>query len=527
MSSMKRSLASDREFDDRSIRILAAGGAVQRSPDSSGDGDPSRTEREDAAYQREWIDAVEEDLAQALEVARRQRLRIDELTEMTDRMLNERSERIARVTALNTSNGRLREDLNRTQQELTARQATTVRMTAELGKLQSAVEELDVARRDLANRLEAATREAKQLRADAAAREEHIACLEGELRAERKAREAAMAEAFDLRRQSEIDAARLNAALRVADTGRGPEVPPGGPAFGAARPAPGPGGMPTPRATTAAAIAAAPAAPLRPARRPASPAPGSVPAAAGQNRFLIVDTSAAADEAAQRLTARGYPATVLRADVPVASQVGGESAWAAAINLASAVGWMAATELRRLSVRPLLACALDATGANAIWLGSVDFAESPADDGRIAALLDKLAPRVKRALILGEPNGALQSVLDACKNAKLQTAVTLGDQETLETVGTLRPEAVIVHVAQPCASVFRAMLAVRTVDAMRHAPILFLLATPSQRPDPITLAESLAAIAPNGSMPRGDLADAFASALEIQRLKALTGVGGR
>lgn len=548
---MKGSLATDRALAAAPGERPAASDQAPSAAARSLLDEPADSAADDRDQLREWSEALEEDLAAALEESRRHRVRIEKLTAVNNRLLAERVERTTQMAQLTAERQRLEREakeavdrlakvereLSRTEQELAARQAANVRMVAEMGTLQSTVQELDAIRRELAERLETTTRGAKQRRSDAAALEEHIACLEGELRAERKAREAAMAEAADLRRQGEIAAARLEAALRVADTAWAAPAPPevaasaavtvevpraadnAGPVSLAPPPAHEP---PVPRPTTTIVRVSRPVVPRPAAAKPAAPAP-----AAGQNRFLVVDSTPFGAEAAEQLSVRGYAASVVRSDAPVAGQVGGESAWAALLNLASSAGWMLATDLRRLAVRPLLACAVGPGDPNAIWFGSVDFAESPADDLRVADILKEMVPQVKRVLVLGDLADGLAPVADACKGAKLQVAVTLGDQETLKAVGTLRPEVIVVHVGPTCTSALRALLAVRTVEVTRHAPTLFLLATPSLRPDPVTLASELLALAPNGTMPRQELPGAFATALEIHRLKALTALKGR
>ena len=90
----------------------------------------------------------------------------------------------------------------------------------------------------------------------------------------------------------------------------------------------------------------------------------------------------------------------------------------------------------------------------------------------------------------------------------------LDGRQALDLVPTIRPEAAILHLSPSCVDVFRAIAGLRTADAARDIPILFLLDAEPQPREEAFLTAGVRMLTGRGALAPDALVDKLASAFD-------------
>jgi chromosome segregation ATPase/CheY-like chemotaxis protein len=244
-----------------------------------------------------------------------------------------------------------------------------------------------------------------------------------------------------------------------------------------------------------------------------------VEAAAGGDCILL-DGEAIADSAARQLAEFGHRVSALAPSSAASDALRGRSVACAAVNLATAQTWSLLRHLRNgsgIARMPLVAYALADNAARGFWLGPVDFALLPVDQCDLAAMLNRLAPKLKRVIAMSNDIDVMSDVRSQLTTAGVSTAVVLDGRQALDLVATIRPEAAVLHLSPTCADVFRAIAGLRSAEITRDIPLVFLLDAEAQPREEAFLTAGVKVLSSRGTLAPDALVDSLASAFELYR----------
>lgn len=236
--------------------------------------------------------------------------------------------------------------------------------------------------------------------------------------------------------------------------------------------------------------------------------------------LLILDCGEEAARLARGLAELGQQATAMAPDASVAAQINGRRFDHAAINLSAPAAWQSIRSLRRPGAQAelsFIAYALPADAASGFWLGAVDFTVLPLVEGCLPAVLARIAPRVRRVIAMSNDIDVMGDVRAQLSNKGISTAVVLDGRQTLELVPTVRPEAAILHLSPKCTDVFRAVAGLRSSEAAKTIPILFLLDSAEQEQEEVFFAAGLRMLTTRGNLNGSELLKSLATTLDSLR----------
>jgi len=224
--------------------------------------------------------------------------------------------------------------------------------------------------------------------------------------------------------------------------------------------------------------------------------------------------------AARQLAEFGHRVSALDPTPAASDALKARSVACAAVNLAAPQAWTLLRHMRNgsgIARMPLIAYALAADAARGFWLGSVDFALLPVAQCDLAAMLNRLVPKVKRVIAMSNDIDVMSDVRTQLTTASVSTAVVLDGRQALDLVPTIRPEAAVLHLSPSCADVFRAIAGLRSAEITRDIPIIFLLDGEAQPREEAFLTAGLKVLSGRGSLAPEGLVDSLASAFEVYR----------
>jgi CheY-like chemotaxis protein len=246
----------------------------------------------------------------------------------------------------------------------------------------------------------------------------------------------------------------------------------------------------------------------------------SAEAAVETEALLILDSGEGVSDLAQRLGELGQLATAMAPDASVATHINGRRFAHAAINLSAPAAWQSIRSLRQAGAQPdlsFIAYALPAEAANGFWLGAVDFMVLPFADGCLPRVLGRIAPRVRRVIAMSNDIDVMSDVRAQLSGRGISTAVVLDGRQALDLVPTVRPEAAILHLSPRCTDVFRAVAGLRSNEASKSIPILFLLDSTEQAQEEAFFAAGLRMLTARGNFKGSDLVSSLATTLDSVR----------
>jgi CheY-like chemotaxis protein len=227
-----------------------------------------------------------------------------------------------------------------------------------------------------------------------------------------------------------------------------------------------------------------------------------------------------AADAARRLNEFGHRALCLSPAGDVATQLEGRVPTCTAINLAAPSAWQALRHMRNgsgVSHSPMLAYALAPDAAKGFWLGPVDFILLPVGEKNLGKLLRGMVPQLRRALAMSNDIDVVSEVRTQLSEMGISTAVVLDGRQALDLVSTVRPEGAVLHLTPSCADIFRTVAGLRSAEASRNIPILFLLDHEAEPREEAFLEAGVRSLLGRGNLPPGELVNSLAAALHSYR----------
>ena len=240
-------------------------------------------------------------------------------------------------------------------------------------------------------------------------------------------------------------------------------------------------------------------------------------AAPDAGELILLDGDASGARAARHLAEFGHRVSAMAPTPDGVNSFVQRKVTAAAVNLSTAVAWPTVRHLRNgsgIARMPLIAYALAENAPKGFWLGPVDFAILPVAQLDLPPLLNRLVPRVKRVLAMSNDIDVMSDVRTQLTAVNVSTAVVLDGRQALDLVPTIRPEAAILHLSPSCVDVFRAIAGLRTADAARDIPILFLLDAEPQPREEAFLTAGVRMLTGRGALAPDALVDKLASAFD-------------
>ena len=238
------------------------------------------------------------------------------------------------------------------------------------------------------------------------------------------------------------------------------------------------------------------------------------------NEIVLLDDGDIGSETARQLIAFGHRVTALVPEPEMTGPLGERSIACTAINLAIPTSWRTLRHLRNgsgIPHTPLVAYALAPNAPKGFWLGPVDFVLLPVDDCRMADILNRMVPKVKRVIAMSNDIDVMSDVRTQLTSAGISTAIVLDGRQALDLVATVRPEAAVLHLSPSCVDVFRAIAGLRNNESSRDVPILFLLDAEAQAREEAFLTAGVRMLSGRGNLMPADLTDSLASALDQYR----------
>ncbi len=238
------------------------------------------------------------------------------------------------------------------------------------------------------------------------------------------------------------------------------------------------------------------------------------------DEVVLFDEGDGSVELVRQLAEFGHRISSLVPEPESTAQLGVRTVACAAINLAVPTAWRTLRKMRNgsgIQRMPLIAYALAANAPKGFWLGPVDFAILPVEDSNVAAILNRMVPKVKRVIAMSNDIDVMGEVRTQLTTAGISTAVVLDGRQALDLVSTVRPEAAVLHLSPSCVDVFRAIAGLRSAEISREIPILFLLDNDAQPREEAFLTAGVRMLSGRGNMLPGALIDSLASALNPYR----------
>ena len=245
--------------------------------------------------------------------------------------------------------------------------------------------------------------------------------------------------------------------------------------------------------------------------------------AAARGDCILLDGEEIGGAAARRLAEFGHRVSALAPAAAASDALKQRAITCAAVNLAAPDAWGLVRHLRNgsgIPHMPLVAYALADKAAKGFWLGPVDFAILPAAQSDLAAILNRMAPKLKRIIAMSNDIDVMSDVRTQLSSTGISTAVVLDGRQALDLVPTIRPDAAVLHLSPSCADVFRAIAGLRGAEISREIPILFLLDANAQPREEAFLAAGVRTLTGRGSLAPDMLVDSLASAFEVYQAGA-------
>lgn len=254
-----------------------------------------------------------------------------------------------------------------------------------------------------------------------------------------------------------------------------------------------------------------------------SPEPAVLGESASPSEVAILDAAGPAESAVGHLLELGYRAAAIVADAGnVAEALAGHRIACAAVNLGLGTAWPAIRALRQGAdgaTPPLLAYALAPGSSTGFWFGPVDFSILPVKEN-VIELLQRMMPKVRRVIAMSSDLDVMSGLRAELNKARISTAVVLDGRQALDLVPTVRPEAAVLHLSPICADVFRAIGGLRSTEAGRDIPILFLMdETPHPREEAF-LSAGIRMLSGRGNLKSDELPSLLADMLGSYRSAA-------
>lgn len=244
---------------------------------------------------------------------------------------------------------------------------------------------------------------------------------------------------------------------------------------------------------------------------------------AGPEEILIIDGPDSAPALSAQIASYGHPAVGVSPGEGMLAHIDGHRFAHAAINLSSASAWQAIRALRTDSTRvdvPFFAYTLPSGAPGGFWLGPIDFVVLPLADNALPGILARLAPRARRVIGMSNDIDVMGDVRTQLSARSISTAVVLDGRQALDLVPTVRPEAAILHLSPRCVDVFRAVAGLRSNDASKNIPLLFLLDATPQPQEETFFTAGLRMLATRANLKAPELSNLIASSVD-----AMTALG--
>jgi len=239
-----------------------------------------------------------------------------------------------------------------------------------------------------------------------------------------------------------------------------------------------------------------------------------VPASEDSVEVRIVDGGAVGADVARCLTAGGRRAQALAAD-PYEGFALRPLPKAFAVNLAASGTWGG---LRRLCAEhgftdaPIVVYAMAAERRLGAWVGEVDFAILPLEDCRLAELLERRAPGLRRVMLVGHHPDLVQQVRTHLADAHISVSVVFDNRQAVEMFPVVQPQAVVVHLSPSCRGAFRIIGELRRSVAA-GVPLVLVFDAAAQPEDVVFLHTGARELAERGRLAPTELAGACLATL--------------
>lgn len=250
--------------------------------------------------------------------------------------------------------------------------------------------------------------------------------------------------------------------------------------------------------------------------------------ATAPDEMLVIEGAEAASALGAQLASYGRPTFGVTPGEGMLARIEGHHFVQAAINLSTPSAWIAVRALRATPARvevPFFAYALAPGAPSGFWLGAVDFAVLPLAENALPTVLARLAPRARRVIGMSNDIDVMGDVRTQLSARGVSTAVVLDGRQALDLVPTVRPEAAILHLSPRCVDVFRAVAGLRSNEAAKNIPILFLLDTTPQPQEETFLAAGLRMLATRANLKASELLNLLASSVDAKA--ALSPIGAK
>lgn len=242
-----------------------------------------------------------------------------------------------------------------------------------------------------------------------------------------------------------------------------------------------------------------------------------VESSSAPEEILIIDGPEAGSALSAQLASFGHPAVGVSPGEGVLAHIEGHRFVQAAINLAVPSAWQTVRALRTGSRRadvPFFAYALAPGATSGFWLGAVDFIVLPVVENTLPGILARLAPRARRVIGMSNDIDVMGDVRTQLSVRGISTAVVLDGRQALDLVPTVRPEAAILHLSPRCVDVFRAVAGLRSNDAAKTIPLLFLLDPTPHAQEETFLTAGLRMLSTRPNLKAAELSNLIASSVD-------------
>lgn len=238
---------------------------------------------------------------------------------------------------------------------------------------------------------------------------------------------------------------------------------------------------------------------------------------ASVEEILVVDAPETAPALGTQVSSYGHPAVGVSPGEGMLANIQGHRFAHATINLSAPSAWQAIRALRSPDARldvPFLAYSLPAGAASGFWLGPIDFVVLPIAENTLPGVLSRLAPRARRVIGMSNDIDVMSDVRTQLSARGVSTAVVLDGRQALDLVPTVRPEAAILHLSPRCVDVFRAVAGLRSNDASKNIPLMFLLDATPQPQEETFFTAGLRMLATRANLKPADLGNLIASSVD-------------